>query len=205
MPYNIPIKKESLPRGKILPEAEDKKYGRWWQEQKDKRRPILYSRIGQPCRPEHLRISLLFGWQKHTPNWKRVIGEAYRKRWPGYKELSILFFAEFALKEWSRRSLSETCARLPFFGVGSVFQQSVLENARIKETKPKMVLRDMDYRIRPFESRARADYFSASGALIRHNISPIGKHEKGWIYSFPANADPRIYRPPFPPPHNAPE
>jgi len=197
--------KERVPRGKLLAEEEDKKYGRWWNDDRgDKRRPILYTRIGTTCRPEYMRLSLLHGWQKHTPNWKKVVGEVYRKRWPGYKELCIVFFAEFAIREWSKRTLLETCHRLPFFGVNCTVQRGLQENHTINPKKPITILRETDYRIRPFNGKLRADYFSASGALIRNHITPLGKSSGKWIYEYPKNADPRIYRPSFPPPHTPP-
>jgi len=135
-------------RGQLLPRVEDEKHGRWWGA--DKRRPILYTQIGKHCRHNQY-ISLLHRWQKHTPNWKKTVGDVYRKRWPKPKQLCMLFFAEFCLREWSKRTLFEVCHRLPFFGVHHCFHKEAHKAAVLAEKKTHlsetgMLLRSMTFR-----------------------------------------------------------
>ena len=100
-------------------EAEDRTYGRWWKDYRDKRRPIFYSQIGQICRKPGIHKSLLYVWQKHTRNWCKIVKDLHRKRWPLHYGLTIGFFAEFCFaRKWGEKNLFEVCAMLPGYGVG---------------------------------------------------------------------------------------
>ncbi|CAD7960784.1 unnamed protein product [Amoebophrya sp. A25] len=103
-------------------EENDRKFGRWWKDYRDKRRPVLYSTIGELCRKPGIHKSLLYIWQARTRAWCDRLKDQHRKRWPQHFGLCIAFFAEFCFaRPWYRKNLFELCAMLPGYGVGCRF------------------------------------------------------------------------------------
>lgn len=181
------------PRGFINPSEVDSKFGRRWIKKGDSRFPTLYSRIGEQLRNPRLHRTIC-RWVIGTPNWIKLITDPYRKRWPLYRGLKAGLFAEFALKPFATRTISETCHTLPFHGVGGKLwrgPQSSSHNGNF------FALKEVDYRIRPWKAEMRGD-MCISGMVVRKDVAPLGKSVGKWNFEPPKGAHKQHYRPPFP-------
>mmetsp|Transcript_70073 Transcript_70073/g.121302 ORF Transcript_70073/g.121302 Transcript_70073/m.121302 type:complete len:231 (-) Transcript_70073:38-730(-) len=183
------------PRGALNSKEYDEKHGRWWIEKKEVWRPKLYSTIGRHARDPKLD-HLLCRWVMNTPGWKRLVRDAYRKRWPKYSQLCVGFFAEFALKNFSQRTLLETASTLPLNGVGCKFFRGAREDSPDTEGKY-FVPSFVDFRQRPIRGAMSGTQFML-GRPIKSNIAAVGKSAGSWRYELPADGHPAVYRPPFP-------
>jgi hypothetical protein len=181
------------PRGAVNPPVIDSRFGRRWMRRGEMKQPVLYSRIGEQLRNTKLHRTIC-RWVIGTPNWKKLITEQYRKRWPLHRGLRASLFAEFALKPFSTRSFYETCQTLPFNGVGGKFWQG-------KEGRPHdgtfFELKTIQYQIRPWKAEARGDMIMNS-IPIRNDVSPLGKSVGKWNFEPPAGSSKLFYRPSFP-------
>jgi hypothetical protein len=177
------------PRGQVNPLSVDARFGRRWLKRGDVRMPVLYSRIGEQLRNPKLHRTIC-RWVIGAPNWIKMITEKYRKRWPMYRGLRASLFAEFALKPFETRTFSETCHTLPSFGVGFKFWRGP---AHSEHGGNYFLLKNIDYRFRPFHAEARGDLFM-NNILIRQNVAPLGKSVGKWKWEAP----PGTIRPPFP-------
>ena len=176
-------------RGSILTPEVDSRFGRRWLKRGDTKMPVLYSRIGEQLRNTRLHRTIC-RWVIGAPNWKKLLTEQYRKRWPLYRGLRAALFAEFALKPFSTRTFVETCHTLPFHGVGGLFWRG-------SERSSKFRLNDSDYRIRPWKGEARGDLYM-DNMLIRKDVAPLGKSAGKWNFQPPVGAHKLYYRPSFP-------
>jgi len=184
-----------LPRGANNTREYDEKYGRWWYERKEEYRPTLLTTIGRHARAENIRPSIRRE-VVNTPNYKRLLRDPYRKRWPKIANLGVLFFAEFWLKEFHRRTLLETASTLPLDGVGCKFWRAGGPDS--PDTSGKFIVASsVEFKQRPIRGSLRGtQYFS--GRAVRHDIEPVGKTLGCWRYEFPEGAHPSVYRRPFP-------
>ena len=183
--------------GAVNTEEYDKKYGRWWRPHKDDtRRPILYSTIGEPCRNPKLHRTIL-KWV-HSANWKRILTNKYRKRWPGMEMFSVAFFAEFILKPQKEMNLFELCRTLPNYGIGARFWSGKRNIQTEGPEKGKPALSFQLDRIKwhtgriPFKGRVWGTQYHR-GIPIREGVAALGKSSGGWQYELPPGC-----RPPFP-------
>lgn len=182
-----------LPRGYIKTKEEDFKYGRRWMKRGESRFPVLYSRIGEQLRNPKLHRTIC-RWVIGAPNWIKLITDPYRKRWPLYRGLNAAFFAEFALKPFANRTISETCHRLPFYGVGGRFWRGPMG---CKHNGSFFKLKSIEYKIRPWKAELRGDMYM-SDIAVRKDVAPLGKSVGKWNFEPPVGASKLHYRPPFP-------
>ena len=181
------------PRGFVNQAEVDSKHGRRWIKRGDSKMPVLYSRIGDQLRNTKLHRTIC-RWVIGTPNWKRLITEQYRKRWPLYRGLKAGLFAEYALKPFISRNFFETSHTLPFFGIGGKFwrgSQGSSHNGSF------FGLKSIDFSVRPWKGEARGNMY-INGTLIRADIAPLGKSIGKWNFEPPTGAVNIHYRPPFP-------
>lgn len=176
------------PRGYINPASVDAKFGRRWMKKGDDKKPVLYSRIGEQLRNTKLHRTIC-RWVIGAPNWKKLLSDQYRKRWPMYRGLRVGLFAEFALKPFSSRNFFETAHTLPFHGVGGAFWRG--------SPGDYFVLKNIDYSIRPWKGEASGDMYM-NHMRIRSDVAPLGKSVGKWNFDPPKGAVPLHYRPPFP-------
>ncbi len=180
------------PRGYINPPSIDAKFGRRWLKQGEDKKPVLYSQIGEQLRNRKLHRTIC-RWVIGAPNWKRLLSDQYRKRWPMYRGLRVGLFVEFALKSFATRNFFETAHTLPFYGVGGTFWRG----ASGKAPSDYFVLKGIDYSIRPWKGEAVGDLFM-NHMRIRKDVAPLGKSVGKWNFESPKNASSLYYRPPFP-------
>ena len=181
------------PRGYVNPSPIDSKFGRRWIKRGDTRFPALYSRLGEQLRNTKLHRTIC-RWVIGTPNWVKLITDPYRKRWPLYRGLKASLFAEFALKPFSTRSISETVHTVPFYGVGGKLwrgPQGMPHSGSYFQPK------SVDFQIRPWKAEMRGDMFM-SGIAVRKDVAPLGKSVGKWNFEPPAGANKIHYRPSFP-------
>ncbi len=183
------------PRGSINPPVVDSKYGRRWMKRGETKFPVLYSSIGEQLRNTKLHRTIC-RWVIGTPNWKKLLTQGYRKRWPLYRGLKAGLFAEFALKPFSTRTIFETCQTLPFYGIGGKFWRGKEGSAHHGNF---FNLNAIEYSIRPWKGEARGDMYM-SGHLVRRDVAPLGKSVGKWNFEPPKNCSKQHYRPPFPDP-----
>jgi hypothetical protein len=157
------------------------------------KQPVLYSKIGERLRNTRLHRTIC-RWVIGTPNWRKLITEQYRKRWPLYRGLRASLFAEFALKPFSTRSFYETCHTLPFNGVGGQFWRGTEGSVHGGNF---FRLKSIAYQIRPWKAEARGDLFMQN-VPIRIDVAPLGKSVGKWNFEPPIGASKLYYRPPFP-------
>eukprot|EP00392_Amoebophrya_sp_AT5.2_P013345 g13463.t1 len=149
-------------------EAEDRTYGRWWKDYRDKRRPIFYSQIGQICRKPGIHKSLLYVWQKHTRNWCKIVKDLHRKRWPLHYGLTIGFFAEFCFaRKWGEKNLFEVCAMLPGYGVGCKLWKPSYSGGGTAGGTQVFVPESIDFRLRPFKGKVVGSTLESLRKVIR--------------------------------------
>ena len=177
------------PRGSLNSPEVDSRFGRRWLKRGETRLPVLYSTIGDQLRNTRLHRTIC-RWVIGTPNWKKLLTDQYRKRWPLYRGLRASLFAEFALKPFATRSFFETCHMLPFYGRGCTFWRGNSVDSKFRLTS-------IDYRIRPWKGEARGDMYM-NGMLVRKDVAPLGKSAGKWNFEFPQNGHKLHYRPPFP-------
>jgi len=157
------------------------------------KQPVLYSKIGEQLRNTKLHRTIC-RWVIGTPNWRKLLSEQYRKRWPLYRGLKASLFAEFALKPFSTRSFYETCQTLPFNGLGGKFWRGKEGSAHQGNF---FTLRSIDYQIRPWKGEARGDMYM-NNTLVRKDVAPLGKSVGKWNFEPPNGASRVFYRQPFP-------
>jgi hypothetical protein len=181
------------PRGYIKSQSVDMKYGRRWLRRGEEKLPALYSRIGEQLRNPKLHRTIC-RWVIGAPNWKKLITEQYRKRWPMYRGLRVGLFAEFALKPFASRTFFETAHTLPFFGVGGRFWRG----AEGKDHYGNFFsLKNIDFTVRPWKGEARGDMYM-NGVRVRSDVAPLSKSVGKWNFEPPVGAVRLHYRPPFP-------
>lgn len=179
------------PRGFINPQSIDSKFGRRWLKKGEDKKPVLYSRIGEQLRNPKLHRTIC-RWVIGAPNWRKLLSNQYRKRWPMYRGLRIGLFTEFALKSYSARNFFETAHTLPFHGVGGTFWRGSSQ-----PSGDHFLLDRIDYSIRPWKGEALGDLFM-NHMRIRKDVAPLGKSVGKWNFSPPKDAVRLHYRPPFP-------
>ncbi|KAF4672375.1 hypothetical protein FOL47_000617 [Perkinsus chesapeaki] len=180
-------------RGMIKPMETDMRYGRRWVVRGEDKKPVLYSRIGQPNRSHN--ISQI---PTKLPSTKRAYQEVYRKRWPLYHNCDVQFFSEFADRPHEERTLIETAATVPFFGLNCTFWRARDKGPCPGPSGLSFVPRAPAYiRTMPFEGKIRGDEFW-NGTQIRSNIAARGKSSGCWNWSPPEAGLKIYYRPPFP-------
>lgn len=186
---------DKLPLGYINDKEYDEKYGRWWHENNIEERPRLYSTIGRHARSPHLHRRIIL-WARSTPNWKRLLRDVYRKRWPTAPLVSVAFFAEFCHKSFEKRTLLETANTLPLRGVGCKFWRGKTPDC--PDTRGQFfILSDVEYKQRPIRGTLKGtQYFR--GVRIKEGIAPVAKSLGSWCYSAPDGASEIVHRPSFP-------
>jgi hypothetical protein len=182
---------DKLPRGYLNTKEVDSRYGRRWIKRGESKFPALYSRIGEQLRNPKLHRTIC-RWVIGTPNWVKLITDPYRKRWPLYRGLNAAFFAEFALKPFAKRTISETCHTLPFYGVGGKFWRGPSPH-----NGNYFKLRSVEYQIRPWKAEMRGDMYFGNIA-VRKDVAPLGKSIGKWNFEPPAGGSKLYYRPAFP-------
>ncbi|KAF4669420.1 hypothetical protein FOZ61_004183 [Perkinsus olseni] len=180
-------------RGMIKPMDTDMRYGRRWIVRGEDRKPVLYSRIGSPNRSHN--ISQI---PTKLPYTKRAYQEVYRKRWPLYHNCDVEFFSEFADRPHEERTLIETAATVPFFGLYSTFWRSREKSPCPGPSGLSFIPTVPAYfKTMPFEGKIRGDEFW-NGMRIRSNVAARGKSSGCWNWSPPEGGLKIYYRPPFP-------
>ncbi|KAF4749500.1 hypothetical protein FOZ62_028728 [Perkinsus olseni] len=180
-------------RGMIKPMETDMRYGRRWIVRGEDRKPVLYSRIGSPNRSHN--ISQI---PTKLPYTKRAYQEVYRKRWPLYHNCDVEFFSEFADRPHEERTLIETAATVPFFGLHSTFWRSREKGPCPGPSGLSFIPTVPAYfKTMPFEGKIRGDEYW-NGMRIRSNVAARGKSSGCWHWSPPEGGLKIYYRPPFP-------
>lgn len=195
--YDGPKWKEKVlpPLGAHSTRDYDEQYGRWWFQKRDEWRPKMYTSIGKHARSKGLSRTIV-RWTGSTPNFKRLKRDVHRKRWPKLDQLSMNFFAEFCHKEFSKRTLLETCHTLPLYGVGCKFWRTKEEDG-LDTLGHFFVASTVDFKQRPIRGLVKGTQYMF-GRPVRRNIAPVAKTLGSWRYELPADGHPSIFRPPFP-------
>jgi len=187
---------EKKPRGALKPREYDETHGRWWRQHKDVWAPKLFSTIGRHARSPGLKTTML-RWVYRTPNWRRLMRDQYRKRWPPAENMTMRFFAEFALKDFKDRSFLETACSVPLDGVGSKFWRPSRKDG--PDTRGRyFVPASVEYKQRPFRGSIRGTEYMF-GRPIRNDVAAMNKSVGQWRCEPPAGAHPSVFRPTFPP------
>eukprot|EP00928_Gymnodinium_smaydae_P090404 TRINITY_DN74203_c0_g1_i1.p1 TRINITY_DN74203_c0_g1~~TRINITY_DN74203_c0_g1_i1.p1 ORF type:complete len:287 (-),score=38.33 TRINITY_DN74203_c0_g1_i1:257-1117(-) len=182
-------------RGAHNTQEYDERHGRWWVERKETTVPKLFTTIGRHAKDPKLNNHML-RWVINTPAYKKLLRDAYRKRWPKLENLNVKFFAEFCLKDFEKRTLLETAHCLPLFGVGCKFWRGKTPDT--PDTKGQyLIAESAEYKLRPIRGKIRGTQHML-GKPLRSGVAPIAKTLGSWCYSFPKGAHPAVYRPPFP-------
>lgn len=181
--------------GKVNSQEYDEKYGRkWFEKKKETFAPKIYSSIGKHARNPKLWRTIRRNLQ--GPNFRKLLRDPYRKRWPEADKITVAHFAEFCIKDFKRRTLLETAATLPLDGVGCKFWRANKPDAP-EDRGDYFVASSAEIRQRPIRGILRGMQYYG-GRPARDNIAPVAKSLGSWRYALPDNAHPTVYRPLFP-------